>query len=414
MPGTAVAEIPEIPATYHVFVKADGAPCPWCAKALALLEEKSLRYDVTFCESWKDLECGLAEYGVGRPAAKTFPQIVNVTTKTLIGGYVKLVDVIDEPILEPNPLRFTLFPLEHHDLFEYYKKAIASFWTPEEISLAQDATDWGTKLSANDRFFISHVLAFFAGSDGIVMENLAANFAKEVQIPEARQFYASQMMIEAVHSEVYALLIETLADSKDALRLFRAIETVPSVRKKAAWAQKWMDPSRRFAERLVAFACVEGILFSGSFCSIYWIKRRGVMPGLTLSNEFISRDEGLHYQFGCALYGKLKHKLADDVVRAIVTEAVDTELEFVVDAIPCRLVGMNADLMQQYIKFVADRAMQDLGYAKIYDVVNPFPWMELIGLQGKTNFFEQQPSQYQRAGILGSSEDRLFATDDVF
>jgi ribonucleotide reductase beta subunit family protein with ferritin-like domain len=305
-------------------------------------------------------------------------------------------------------LRFTLFPLEHHDLFDFYKKSVASFWTAEEVSLAQDKTDWTTKLTENDRHFIEHVLAFFAGSDGIVMENLAANFAKEIQIPEARQFYASQMLIEAVHSEVYSLMIDAVSDPRKAQSLFNAIETVPAVQRKAAWARKWMDPSRRFAERLLAFVCVEGILFSGSFCSIYWLKRRGVMPGLTLSNEFISRDEGLHYSFGCALYKKLRHQLSEETVRAIVSEAVATELEFVTDAIPCRLIGMNAELMQEYIKYVADRAMTDLGYGTLFGVNNPFPWMELISLQGKTNFFEHMPSQYQRAG------DREFATNESF
>jgi ribonucleotide reductase beta subunit family protein with ferritin-like domain len=295
-----------------------------------------------------------------------------------------------------------------------YKKALASFWTPQEVSLADDVTDWNDKLSEDDRYFIKHVLAFFAGSDGIVMENLAANFAKEVQIPEARQFYASQMLIEAIHSEQYALLIDALASPAEALGLFRAIETMEPVRKKAAWAQKYLDPSRKFAERLLAFVCVEGILFSGSFCAIYWLKRRGVMPGLTLSNEFISRDEALHYEFGVAMYKHLKHKVSETEVKKIVTKAVETELEFVIDAIPCRLIGMNAEMMQQYIKFVADRAFVDLGYSKHYHVDNPFPWMELIGLQGKTNFFEQFPSQYQRAGVMAEAKEQTFGLDGDF
>jgi ribonucleotide reductase beta subunit family protein with ferritin-like domain len=217
-----------------------------------------------------------------------------------------------------------------------------------------------------------------------------------------------------VHSEQYALLIDALADPKEALGLFRAIETMPPVRKKAAWAQKYLNPSKKFAERLLAFVCVEGILFSGSFCAIYWLKRRGVMPGLTLSNEFISRDEALHYEFGVAMYKLLKHKLSESEVRKIITEAVDNELEFVVDAIPCRLIGMNSEMMQQYIKFVADRMFTDLGYAKVYQVENPFPWMELIGLQGKTNFFEQFPSQYQRAGVMAHTDDQVFGVDDEF
>ena len=389
-----------------VFVKGDGS-CPWCHEAEALLTAKGVAYDVVPLSSARDLPTAYF-----RVSGNTFPQI-RIGDKW-IGGFEKLRDAIDEPILRENPLRFTLFPLEYPGLFDTYRKSIASFWTPDEISLADDVSDWTTKLSENDRYFIKHVLAFFAGSDGIVMENLAANFAKEVQIPEARQFYASQMMIEAIHSHSYALLIDALASPEEALGLFRAIETMAPVRKKAAWAQKYLDPEKRFAERLVGFVCVEGLLFSGSFCAIYWLKRRGVMPGLGLSNEFISRDEALHYAFGVALYKLLKHKLDEAVVRQIVTEAVDTELEFVVDAIPCRLVGMNSDLMQRYIKYVADRAMLDLGYSKIFGAENPFPWMELIGLSGKANFFERFPSEYQRAGVMAQASEQVFGTDGDF
>lgn len=383
---------------YRVYVKADGT-CPWCDKAVELLRAKGLPHEVILVDA----------VPFGR---KTYPQIA--VGDRVIGGYDKLCDEIDEPILEENPLRFTLFPLKYKGLFEYYQKALASFWTPQEISLADDVADWSSKLTEDDRYFVKHVLAFFAGSDGIVMENLAANFAKEVQIPEARQFYASQMLMEAIHSEQYSLLIDALADASEASRLFQAIETMPPVRKKAAWAQKYLDSSRRFAERLVAFVCVEGLLFSGSFCAIYWLKRRGVMPGLCLSNEFISRDEALHYEFGCAMYRLLKHKLSEATVVQIVREAVDTELEFVVDAIPCRLVGMNSELMCQYIKFVADRALLDLGYSKIYGVDNPFPWMELIGLAGKSNFFERFPSEYQRAGVMADADAQVFAIDEDF
>ena len=397
---------------YTVYVKADGS-CPLCHQAEALLRGAGARCDVVPCDSFDEVAEGLRVRGVLPPQARTFPQVV-VGASELVGGFDKLRDRLDEPLLEENPLRFTLFPIKYPDLYEMYQKALASFWTPQEVSLADDVEDWATKLSEDDRYFIKHVLAFFAGSDGIVMENLAANFAKEVQIPEARQFYASQMLMEAVHSESYALLIDSLASPGEALELFQAIETMTPVRKKAAWAQKYLDPSRRFAERLVAFVCVEGILFSGSFCAIYWLKRRGVMPGLCLSNEFISRDEALHYSFGVKLYGHLRHKLPEAAVRAIISEAVETELEFVVDAIPCRLVGMNADLMREYIKFVADRAMTDLGYAKLYNAVNPFPWMELIGLAAKTNFFERFPSDYQRAGVMADSAQQTFGVDDDF
>ncbi len=394
---------------YTLFVKADGQ-CPWCHQALALLDSKGLVYTAVECASFDDVTNHI------QPVTRTFPQIVETVANvsTVIGGYDQLCERIDEPILEHNPLRFTLFPIQYHDLYEMYQKALASFWTPQEVSLADDVEHWHSKLSEDDRHFIKHVLAFFAGSDGIVMENLAANFAKEVQIPEARQFYASQMLIEAIHSEQYALLIDALASPSEAQCLFRAIESNAAVRKKAAWAQRYLDSSRMFAERLVAFVCVEGILFSGSFCAIYWLKRRGVMPGLCLSNEFISRDEALHYEFGVKLYRHLKHPLDEASVRSIVQEAVETELEFVVDAIPCRLVGMNADLMQEYIKFVADRAMVDLGYTKIYGATNPFPWMELIGLASKTNFFERLPSDYQRAGVLADSSKQIFGLDEAF
>lgn len=395
---------------YQLFVKADGS-CRWCHEAESLLRAKDCTFTTIPVATIQDLT-QFQPFASSQKVYRTFPQIVH--DGVVIGGYDALCEKLDEPLLEENPLRFTLFPLQYPELFEYYRKAVASFWTPQEISLADDVADWTEKLSEDERYFIKHVLAFFAGSDGIVMENLAANFAREVQIPEARQFYACQMMMEAIHSESYALLIDSLASPSEALRLFQAIETMEPVRKKAAWAQRYLDPSRRFAERLVAFICVEGILFSGSFCAIYWLKRRGVMPGLGLSNEFISRDEALHYDFGVALYKHLKHRLDEATVTKIVTEAVDTELEFVVDAIPCRLVGMNSDMMQQYIKYVADRALVDLGCRKAYNVDNPFPWMELIGLSGKSNFFERFPSEYQRAGVMAEAQEQVFAIDDDF
>lgn len=389
---------------YFVYSKSDGS-CKYCSKALDLLREKGLTHRDIPCNSLEDVR---EKSGFD---TTTYPLIVYETTR--LGGYDALQDHL-EPLLQENPLRFTLFPIQYSDMFQMYRKALASFWTPQEISLADDVSDWKEKLSDNDRYFIKHILAFFAGSDGIVMENLAGNFATEVQVPEARQFYASQMMMEAIHSETYALLIDALADPSEALDLFRAIETMPPVQKKAAWAQKYLDPSRRFAERLVAFICVEGILFSGSFCAIYWLKRKGVMPGLCLANEFISRDEALHYDFGILLYKHLQYKLPRDTVSQIIREAVETELDFVVDAIPCKLIGMNSDLMCQYIKFVADRAMMELTGTKLYNVTNPFEWMELIGLQGKTNFFERFPSDYQRAGVMAETQDQTFAIDDEF
>lgn len=320
-----------------------------------------------------------------------------------------------EPLLTPNPKRFVLFPIKHDSVWQMYKKAEASFWTAEEIDLGADLIDW-QKLSDNEKHFISHVLAFFAASDGIVNENLAQRFASEVQIPEARCFYGFQIAIENIHSETYSLLIDTyIKDSAERNHLFNAIETVPCVGKKAEWAMRWIGSDRSFAERLIAFAAVEGIFFSGSFCSIFWLKKRGLMPGLTFSNELISRDEGLHCDFACLLYSMLNHKLDEKIIHTIISDAVTIEKEFVCDALPVSLIGMNADMMTQYIEFVADRLLVSLGCSKLYNAKNPFDWMELISLQGKTNFFEKRVSEYQKSGVMDSSkESRSFAMDAEF
>lgn len=308
----------------------------------------------------------------------------------------------EEPLLVPNPNRFCMFPIEYPQIWEMYKKAMASFWTVEEVDLSQDLRHW-EGLTAGEKHFITHVLAFFAASDGIVLENLAGRFMTEVQVAEARSFYAVQITIETVHSEMYSLLLETyIKDSVQKNKLFHAIETVPCVTKKAEWALKWIDGSESFAERLIAFACVEGIFFSGSFCAIFWLKKRGLMPGLTFSNELISRDEGLHCDFACLLYSILRTKLSEEKVQGIVRQAVEIEREFVCDALPCALVGMNDDLMSEYIEFVADRLLVALGHNKIYNVQNPFDWMELISLQGKTNFFEKRVGEYQKASVMSS------------
>ena len=289
-----------------------------------------------------------------------------------------------EPILTPNPGRFVILPIKHPAVWLMYKKAQASFWTAEEIDLAHDYVDF-EKLTPGERHFIKHVLAFFAASDGIVNENLVERFCGEVQLAEARSFYGFQIMIENVHSETYSLLIDTyVKDPKEKEHLFNALETVPCVRKKADWALRWIDNSSRFAERLVAFAVVEGIFFSGSFCAIFWLKKRGLMPGLTFSNELISRDEGMHCDFACLLYSMLENKLTDDELYSIVGEAVDHEKEFVCEALPVSLIGMNKEMMSTYIEFCADRLLVALGAPKLYDAVNPFDWMELISLQGKT------------------------------
>lgn len=312
-------------------------------------------------------------------------------------------NVAEEPILKENENRFVLFPIKHHDIWEFYKKSEASFWTAEEIDLQQDLVDW-ERLNDGERHFISHVLAFFAASDGIVNENLAENFVSEVQYTEAKFFYGFQIAMENIHSETYSLLIDTYIKNpqmKD--KLFNAIETMDCVKKKADWALRWIDEGS-FAERLVAFAAVEGIFFSGSFCSIFWLKKRGLMPGLSFSNELISRDEGMHCDFACLLYNNhLINKLSVETVQRIIKDAVEIEKEFVVDALPVRLIGMNSDLMCQYIEFVADRLLGALDCPKIYNSSNPFDFMELISLQGKTNFFEKRVSEYQKAGVMGSS-----------
>ncbi|KAJ4331822.1 Ribonucleotide-diphosphate reductase (RNR), small subunit [Didymella glomerata] len=311
-----------------------------------------------------------------------------------------------EPILQENPNRFVLFPIKYHDVWQMYKKAEASFWTAEEIDLSKDLHDWNKRLNDDERFFISHVLAFFAASDGIVNENLVERFSGEVQIPEARCFYGFQIMMENVHAETYSLLIDTyISEPKQRTYLFNAIDNIPCIRKKADWALRWIsDKNSTFANRLVAFAAVEGIFFSGSFASIFWLKKRGLMPGLTFSNELISRDEGMHTDFACLLFSLLNNRPSKEAVEAIITEAVTIEQEFLSDALPCALLGMNATLMCQYIEFVADRLLLALGNPKYYNATNPFDFMENISLAGKTNFFEKRVGDYQKAGVMASTK----------
>jgi ribonucleoside-diphosphate reductase beta chain len=319
----------------------------------------------------------------------------------------------EEILLKENKDRFVILPINYPTIWEHYKRHEASFWTAEEIDLSSDLKDWAN-LNDGERHFISHILAFFAASDGIVNENLAINFMNEVQLPEARFFYGFQIMMENIHSETYALLIDTyIKDPKEKNHLFHAIETVPAVQKKAEWALRWID-NGSFAERLVAFAAVEGIFFSGSFCSIFWLKKRGLMPGLTFSNELISRDEGLHCEFACLMYSMLETKLTNEAVVKIITDAVEIEKEFVSEALPVGLIGMNADLMQSYIEFVADTWISELGYAKIYNTANPFDFMEMISLQGKTNFFEKRVGDYQKAGVMNGGDTQTFSMDDDF
>ena len=305
---------------------------------------------------------------------------------------------ITEPLLVPDDNRFVMFPIKHNDIWEMYKKQIDCFWRAEEIDLSKDLTNWES-LNADERHFISMILAFFAASDGIVLENLASRFMSEIQVSEARAFYGFQIAMENIHSETYSLLIETyIKDKEEKSKLFNAIEHFPCIKKKSDWAQKWIHDNRSsFATRLVAFACVEGIFFSGAFCSIYWLKKRGLMPGLTFSNELISRDEALHCEFAILLYSKLLKKIDKARIHELIKEAVDIETEFICEALPCRLIGMNSEMMSQYIRFVADRLCVQLGYKKIYNVSNPFDFMELISLEGKTNFFEKRNDSYALA-----------------
>jgi ribonucleotide reductase beta subunit family protein with ferritin-like domain len=322
-----------------------------------------------------------------------------------------------EPLLHRDENRFVLFPIRHPDIWEHYKRHMASFWTPEEIDLSRDKADW-ERLTDDERWFVTHVLAFFAASDGIVLENAYVNFLDEFTAPEVRCFYGFQIMIENVHSEVYSLLIDTyIQDAAEKDRLLRAVETVPAVARKAHWAMKWMSRERPLGERLAAFACVEGIFFSGSFCAIFWLKKRGLLHGLCYSNELISRDEGMHTSFACLLHKKLADRPTQETVHAIVREALECEEFFICEALPCRLIGMNSELMVEYLRFVADHLLAGLGYAKLFHGKNPFEWMELISLGGKTNFFERRVGEYQKAKVMETHEQHeahVFSTEEEF
>lgn len=333
---------------------------------------------------------------------------INSPQKKLVETSMKKTNAeldAEEPLLQDNPRRFVVFPIRYHDIWAFYKKAEASFWTVEEVDLSKDQGHWDA-LKPDEQHFISHILAFFAASDGIVNENLVERFSKEIQVTEARCFYGFQIAIENIHSEMYSLLIDTyIKDSKQREYLFNAIETMPCVKRKADWAINWINASNAsYAERVVAFAAVEGIFFSGSFAAIFWLKKRGVMPGLTFSNELISRDEGLHCDFACLMYSHLKHKPTQERVYEIIKDAVVIEQEFLTEALPCNLIGMNCDLMRTYIEFVADRLLVELGCEKIWKVENPFDFMEAISLEGKTNFFEKRVGEYQKMGVMGSGD----------
>jgi len=331
--------------------------------------------------------------------------VIGIKTKYFVKISGKLPHIMSqiEPILQENKNRFVIFPIKHHDIWDWYKKMEASFWTAEEIDLHQDLNDWNNKLNSDEKYFIKHILAFFAASDGIVNENLAENFVNEVQYAEAKFFYGFQIMMENIHSETYSLLIDTyVKDEVEKDQLFRALEVFPAIKKKADWALKWID-SDSFAERLIAFAAVEGIFFSGAFCSIFWLKKRGLMPGLTFSNELISRDEGVHCDFAVHLHNHhLINKVPKARIKEILMQALDIEREFITESLPASLIGMNATLMAQYLEFVTDRLLVELGCERVYNSSNPFDFMDMISLQGKTNFFEKRVSEYQKAGVMNS------------
>lgn len=349
------------------------------------------------------------------PSTDTVPKKTKLITDVSKPDRRKEAEKASEPLLKENPRRFVLFPIEYQDIWKMYKKAEASFWTVEEVDLSKDQKDWDS-LKSQEQHFIKHVLAFFAASDGIVNENLVEKFSQEVQAAEARCFYGFQIAIENIHSEMYSLLIDTyIKDPSERDYLFNAIETLPAVKKKADWALKWINHEvAQYSERVVAFAAVEGIFFSGSFAAIFWLKKRGLMPGLTFSNELISRDEGLHCDFACLMFSHLINKPTEARIKDIIKEAVAIEQEFLTDALPVSLIGMNCKLMRQYIEFVADRLLVELGCTKVWNVENPFDFMENISLEGKTNFFEKRVGEYQKSGVMAKKEDQVFTLDVDF
>ena len=375
---------------YTKLVQAGEPSCPFCEKLIQFLDQTQEAY-IERKVSKEDLRSVCKNLKIQR---LTWPQVFRDGQH--LGGYESTMETLSEPILQKST-NYTLFPIVHHDVFDLYRKAVASFWVTEEIDLSKDLFDWD-RLTPDERHFIGHVLAFFAGADGIVNENLATRFINEVGIQEAKSFYAYQIYNESIHSHTYSLLIDTyIRDPHEKDRLFNAIYTIPSVQKKAEWCQKWIsDTSQPFSKRLVAFALVEGVFFSGSFCAIFWLKKRGLMPGLSFSNELISRDEGLHQDHAVTLFHKLEHKPSKESIYEMFKDAVEHETEFICESIPCRLIGMNSESMATYVRFVGDRLIRQLGYPKLWNAENPFPFMENIALEGKTNFFERKVGEYQK------------------
>ena len=345
-----------------------------------------------------------------------FPVVTHTTgNEDWIGGYKEAMERYGEPLLAEHSNKYSMYPITYPEVYSMYKKARASYWQPEEITLAKDMHNWNNNMNEDERHFVSYILAFFSASDGIVNENLNVNFSKEIQVPEIRAFYAFQEAMEAVHSETYSILLDKYIENPSKKKFLQdGIQTIESIKKKATWAFKHMNKNESFARRLFAFACIEGIYFSGSFCAIFWLKKRNLLPGLAFSNELISRDEGLHTDFACLLYGYLKNKLSEEDVHQLIAEAVVNEKEFITESLPCKLIGMNHTLMCEYIEFVADRLLTNTGYTKLFFTSNPFDFMENISLNGKTNFFEKRVGEYAKAGVMNVETDNDFELDADF
>ena len=385
--------------------------CKNCNVLKQLFDLIKLPYEVETLASIGQLVRILESRDLESEDVSGFPVVVE---ENQIYSFDQVMTKYHEPLLSENPNRFSLYPIKYPDIYEMYKKARASYWQPEEITLQKDKADWDS-LTKDEKHFVSHILAFFAASDGIVNENINVNFSKEVKIPEARAFYSFQEAIESVHSETYSILLDKyIEDTKEKQRLQNAILHVDSIKQKAEWSFKYMNNDNSFAKRLFAFACVEGIYFSGSFCAIYWLKKRNLLPGLAFSNELISRDEGLHTDFACLLYNKLRNKLSEAEIHTIVHEAVTYEKSFIIESLPCRLIGMNSQLMGEYIEFVADRLLTQVHCAKLYYTKNPFDFMENISLNGKTNFFEKRVGEYAKAGVMANEDEQVFDLEADF
>ena len=387
--------------------------CTNCVIIKQLFDVLKIKYKMETLNSIGQLVRNLEAQDIDYEKVSSFPILIDTETNDLF-TYDHMLAKFSEPLLMETKNRFSMYPISYPDIYEMYKKARASYWQPEEISLAKDKSDWES-LNENEKHFVSHILAFFAASDGIVNENINVNFSNDVKIPEARAFYAFQEAMEAVHSETYSILLDKyISDPKQKHKLQNAIINVESIKQKAEWSFNFMNNDCSFAKRLLAFACVEGIYFSGSFCAIFWLKKRNLLPGLAFSNELISRDEALHTDFACLLYSKLRNKLSENEAHDIIHEAVVNEKKFITESLPCNLIGMNSKLMSQYIEFVADRLLKQLNYSSIYNVSCPFDFMENISLNGKTNFFEKRVGEYAKAGVMTSSDDQEFNLDADF